>query len=169
MDKRIYAILLALASPLAPFGVSIVTAQTACPVGTPAGSATCGPSGGGGEMAAPPPRPVGEWIKTWGAIASNRAGDIGVSSQQLSKGKAEEVALARCAGWKTGNCKIDISYRNQCVAAAGALADRRGGGTASAPTLDGATRRAMQICRETSGGECKVMVAECSEPVFRRY
>ncbi|QDG94278.1 DUF4189 domain-containing protein (plasmid) [Rhizobium sp. NIBRBAC000502774] len=143
-------------------------AQTACPVGTPAGSATCGP-GAGGQIASPPPRPSGEWLKTWGAIASNRAGDMGVSSNQLSKREAEQVALDRCAGWNTGDCKIDISYRNQCVAAAGPTGDRRGGGTASDATLERAIARAMEICRKVSGGGCKIKVAECSEPIFRKY
>ena len=145
------------------------SAQTACPVGTAPGSATCGPSPGSAEMPPPPPRPSGEWLKTWGAISSNRAGDMGVSSGKLSKAEAEEEARNRCLGWKTGDCKIDISYRNQCVAAAGALQNRRGGGTASGPTLDGAKSQAMKICNEVSGGQCKIMVAECSEQVFRKF
>ena len=120
-------------------------------------------------MPAPLPRPSGEWLKTWGAIASNRAGDMGVSSRQLSKREAEDAALDRCAGWKTGDCKIDLSYRNQCVAAAGPLANRRGGGTASAATLERATAQAMAVCREISGGECEIKVAECAEPIFRKY
>lgn len=110
----------------------------------------------GGQIASPPPRPSGEWLKTWGAIASNRAGDMGVSSKQLSKREGEDEALDRCAGWNTGDCKIDLSYRNQCVAAAGATADRRGGGTASAATLERATAQAMKTCREVSGGECEI-------------
>ena len=146
-----------------------VSAQTACPVGTAPGSATCGPAPAGAEIPAQPPRPSGEWLKTWGAISSNRAGDMGVSSGKLSQREAEQVALAQCAGWKTGDCKIDISYRNQCVAAAGPTGNRRGGATTSGPTLDGAKNQAMKICSEVSGGECKIMVAECSEQVFRKF
>jgi len=64
-------------------------AQTACPVSTPAGSATCGPSpASGGEIAPPAPRPSGEWLKTWGAIATAANGDTGVSSQQASEADA---------------------------------------------------------------------------------
>lgn len=84
----------------------------------------------------------------------------------MSKQLAEQVAIDRCADWKTGDCRIDLSYRNQCVAAAAA---RKGGGTASAASLDGAKAQAMKICGEVSGGECRIMGAECSEPVFRKY
>lgn len=146
------------------------SAQTACPVGTPPGSATCGPApGGGGEIPPPPPRPSGEWLKTWGAVSSNHTGDIGVSSGKMSKREAEEEALRQCATWKTGDCKIDISYRNQCVAAVAALGNRRGGAVARNPTLEGAKTQAMQTCRETSGGECRILLAECSEPIFRKF
>jgi len=170
MAARIVKTLLLSACLLGLGHGSLSVAQTACPVGTPAGSAMCGPSpGGGAEMPSPPPRPSGEWLKTWGAISSNRAGDMGVSSGKLSQREAEAEARNRCQAWKTGDCKIDISYRNQCVAAAGPTGNRRGGGTASGPTLDGAKNQAMKICSEVSGGECKIMVAECSEQVFRKF
>lgn len=84
----------------------------------------------------------------------------------MSKPLAEQVALDRCADWKTGDCRIDLSYRNQCVAAAAA---HKGGGTPSAASLDGAKAQAMKICDAVSGGECRIMVAERSEPVFRKY
>ncbi|WP_242004176.1 hypothetical protein [Xanthomonas sontii] len=41
-------------------------AQTRCPVGAQAGSAQCLPD----DEASAPSRPTGEWIKTWGGIAS---------------------------------------------------------------------------------------------------
>jgi len=169
MDKRIYAILLALASPLAPFGVSTAAAQTACPVGTPAGSATCGPSGGGGEMAAPAPRPVGEWIKTWGAIATARNGDTGVSSGKLSKSEAEEAALRSCAGLGNADCAVAFTYRNQCVAAVNPVGGGQGGVISGAATLREALARATAKCERATGGRCKASVAECSAPVLRKF
>ena len=90
-----------------------VSAQTACPVGTPAGSAMCGPSPGGGEIPAPAPRPSGEWLKTWGAIATSPSGNGGVSSQRLSKQDAEKVALQNCASAGGTSCKVELAYENQ--------------------------------------------------------
>ncbi|MBN6113739.1 DUF4189 domain-containing protein, partial [Xanthomonas bonasiae] len=91
-------------------------AQTRCPVGVQTGSTQCLPDD---EISAPP-RPTGEWIKTWGGIATSpnaKGGGGGVSSGQSSKENAEDVALQNCKN-TTGmeNCKIDFVYKNQCVA-----------------------------------------------------
>ena len=142
------------------------SAQTACPVGTPAGSATCGPSGGG-EMAAPP-RPTGEWLKTWGAIATSPSGNGGVSSQQLSKEDAEKVALRNCASVGGTNCIVEFTYRNQCVAAVRPLTGD-GGQFTTAATVEEAKARALKLCQDRFHKECTVVVSECSDPVFRRY
>jgi len=168
MSAGKYAILLAVVSHLAVGGGSAATAQTACPVGTPAGSATCGPSGGGGEMAAPPPRPAGEWIKTWGAVATSSSGGGGASSRQLSKEDAEHLALNNCVVSGAKNCRVEFTYYNQCVALAYPIG-RNGGKIGTAATVERAKVRALQGCRDERGGECRVALAECSEPVFRRY
>lgn len=49
--------------------------QTACAVGVAPGSPQCGPDSGTsrGDIPDPPPRPTGEWLKTWGAIAGSNA------------------------------------------------------------------------------------------------
>ena len=143
------------------------SAQTACPVGTPAGSATCGPSGGG-AMAPSPPRPTGEWLKTWGAIATSPSGNGGVSSQQLSKEDAEKVALRNCASVGGTNCIVEFTYRNQCVAAVRPLTGD-GGQFTTAATVEEAKARALRLCQERFGKECTVVVSECSDPVFRRF
>lgn len=142
------------------------SAQTACPVGTPAGSATCGPSDGG-EMAAPPPRPTGEWLKTWGAIAVSSGGGGGVSSQQLSEKDAGQVALRNCASSGGTNCKVEFTYRNQCVVLAHPPGD--GGIFSTAGTIEDAKARALTRCQDQFHQECKVAISECSDPVFRRF
>ncbi|QDG93753.1 DUF4189 domain-containing protein (plasmid) [Rhizobium sp. NIBRBAC000502774] len=145
-------------------------AQTACPVGTVPGSATCGPSvGSGGQMASPPPRPSGEWLKTWGAIATAGNGDTGVSSQEPSKAEAENLAMQRCASFGNTDCTIAMTYRNQCVAAVNPVRGGKGSTISTAATLDQALARATAKCERASGGECKAAVAGCSPPVFRRY
>jgi len=151
------------------FGTS-VNAQTACPVGTPAGAATCGPSpASGGEMPPSPPRPSGEWLKTWGAIATTPHGDAGVSSIQASEDDAKRVAMKNCAALGNTNCTVTFTYRNQCVAAVNPIRGGEGSVISSAETLDKALTRAMGKCEQASGGKCKASIAECSPPVFRRF
>ncbi|WP_312308037.1 DUF4189 domain-containing protein [Stenotrophomonas indicatrix] len=59
------------------------------------------PGAGGGvsqQSPSPPPRPLGEWIRTWGGVAvSPTTSDAGVSTGQLSKKAAERDAMAKCA------------------------------------------------------------------------
>ena len=151
------------------FGTS-VTAQTACPVGTPAGAATCGPSPAyGGEIAPSPPRPSGEWLKTWGAIATTPNGDTGVSSIQASKDDAERLAMKNCASFGSAECTVAFTYRNQCVAAVNPIWGGKGGVISSAETRDKALTRALEKCEQASGGKCKAWILECSPPVFRRF
>ncbi|WDM80972.1 DUF4189 domain-containing protein [Xanthomonas cucurbitae] len=149
----------------------MVYAQTACPVGVPVGSPQCGPSSlvGGGEISPPPPRPSGKWLKTWGAIASAPNGDTGVSSGRLSRDDAEKVALENCLSLKSSGCSIKFVYKNQCVAAANPVSGGEGGVISSAETLDAASIRALSRCGKASGNDCKISVAECSEPFFQKY
>ncbi|HIE4562800.1 TPA: DUF4189 domain-containing protein [Stenotrophomonas maltophilia] len=57
-----------------------------------------GAAGTAASPAAPAPaRPLGEWVKTWGAIAVSRAtSDAGVSTGLRSKSAAEKNALSKC-------------------------------------------------------------------------
>lgn len=151
---------------LSAFG-SVAFAQTACPVGVAPGSATCGPSPGV-EMQQPPPTPSGEWLKTWGAVASNKSGDIGLSSGRATKQDAEAVAIEKCEDWNTGHCKIDLSYRNQCVAGATATTGK-GGAVSSAATVKLAESMALSNCSNQGSKNCKILFSECSKPVFRKY
>ena len=162
---------LAAVSVLIACGLSTsVTAQTACPVGTPAGAATCGPSpASGGEIPPSPPRPSGEWLKTWGAIASAPNGDTGVSSRQASHDDAERLAMKNCASFGSTDCTIAFTYRNQCVAGVNPIGGGKGGVISSAETRDKALARAMGKCEQASGGKSKAWIAECSPPVFRRF
>ncbi|MDR6673585.1 DUF4189 domain-containing protein [Xanthomonas sp. 1678] len=151
------------------FGHSMLGyAQTACPVGTAPGSATCGPSPNQ-EVAVPPPTPSGEWIKTWGGIATSSSGGGGVSSGRLSKEEAEDVALQNCKASGAKNCKVEFVYKNQCVSLVYPI-NQNGGMISTAATVESASRRALEKCRVESGGkQCKVAVLECSNPIFRKF
>jgi len=145
-------------------------AQTACPVGVAPGSAQCGPSSMlGGEIAQPPPSPSGEWIKTWGAIATASNGDTGVSSKMFSKEEAEAAALKNCLSLGSADCRVSFAYRNQCVAAVNPVGGGEGGVISSAETLEKALKRATSKCQAVSGGACKASIAECSAPFFRKF
>ncbi|MCE4517809.1 DUF4189 domain-containing protein [Xanthomonas hortorum] len=103
---------------------------TACAQGCPPGQYQIGGQGaiacapipqGNSEPAAPAPRPLGKWIKTWGAIAMGSVDSIfsyGVTTGKLSKSEAEKDALNRCASHGEKNCKIGLAYNNQCAAIA---------------------------------------------------
>lgn len=142
-------------------------AQTACPTGTIAGSATCGPAPTS-EIISQPPTPTGEWIKTWGSIATSPSGDGGVSSGRLSKKEAEDVALQNCRNMGAQGCKVEFVYKNQCVAAAYPPGGK-GGMISTSATIEEAVSRAKSKCESSSQSECKIAISECSEPVFRKY
>ncbi|MCC8556379.1 DUF4189 domain-containing protein [Xanthomonas hortorum] len=144
-------------------------AQTACPAGVAPGSPQCGPDSGTsrGDIPAPPPKPTGEWVKTWGAIAgSDSTGEAGTAVGRLSENEAKEAAIRRCAINGPGDCKINLVYRNQCAALVSTQSDSFYQGSA---TKERAIDLAMRSCKKSNGGECKVLYSECSEPIFRKY
>ncbi|MEL4890136.1 DUF4189 domain-containing protein [Xanthomonas protegens] len=140
-------------------------AQTRCPVGGLAGSAQCLPD----EESSSSARPTGEWIKTWGGIASAPNGEGGVSSGQLSKVDAENVALQNCRATGADHCKVNFVYYNQCAALAYPVGSA-GGFFRTGKTVDDAVKLAVVDCeKEIVGRHCKIKVNECTDPVFRRY
>lgn len=155
-------------------------AQTACPVGVAAGSAQCGPS----PLQHLPSRserqeapitimvPTGEWLNTWGAMATDwSTGNMGVSVGKISKIDAERQALSECTGLGSKGCEIAVAYRNQCgvIASAkpgtGGLVIFQGGFSVQV-----ATDIAMPKCRAGKSGEsCEIVYSDCSKQIFRKY
>ncbi|WP_046060351.1 DUF4189 domain-containing protein [Paracidovorax citrulli] len=146
--------------------LSGASAQTACPSGVAPGSARCGPSPDSGSDAAP--RATGEWIKTWGAIATSPSGNGGVSSQQLSEDAARNKALENCRNAGPGECKVQITYRNQCVSLVHPT-QGTGGVFITGPTIEESVRLGKAKYAALGKGECAVKVAECTDPVFRKF
>ncbi|MCD5970621.1 DUF4189 domain-containing protein [Pseudomonas quasicaspiana] len=142
--------------------------QTRCPIGVQAGNVQCIPDDPQAEVNAAP-RPTGEWIKTWGAIASSDSGDIGSSTGKFSKKDAEAEAIKICADFGNSDCKVNMTYKNQCVAVVQAAKGRTGGKIITAETADIAKRTALQECQEDSGAQCFVRGTDCTEPYFRKY
>ncbi len=70
------------------------------------------------------PRPIGKWIKTWGAVAEDTTnGTLGVSVGKISRREAREEARAQCMQVGGFQCKDWIDYENQCVAISGPQRD----------------------------------------------
>ncbi|WIH06911.1 DUF4189 domain-containing protein [Xanthomonas translucens pv. graminis] len=141
-------------------------AQTACPVGVTAGSSQCLPDS---DSSSQPSRPTGEWIKTWGAIASSSSGDIGSSKGKFSEQEAKDNALRLCANFGNSDCEIVTTYKNQCVAVVRAADGRTGGKIVTAGSENSAKDSALSQCKKSSGGECSVVGTDCSKPYFRKY
>ncbi|MFB8950306.1 DUF4189 domain-containing protein [Xanthomonas arboricola] len=143
--------------------------QTACPAGVAPGSPQCGPDSGTsrGVTPTPPPRPTGEWIKTWGAVATSESGDSGVSSGRITKDQAENDAIASCEGLGSGTCKVSMAFFNQCVAAADS--GQGEGSIFSAASIRQASRLAMSQCEKKSRRQCRITLSKCTDPIFKKY
>jgi Domain of unknown function (DUF4189) len=116
--------------------------------------------GGGDQPVDPGPR----WASLWGAIAvgSDRSGGVlGTASDMSSKRKAEQRAMKECKN-RGGdrNCRVEISYRNQC----GVIAwGDRYYHTARADSSDNAAEMAMKGCNGKTSN-CRVFHSSCSYP-----
>jgi len=117
------------------------------------------------EIPSPPPRPTGEWIKTWGAIADGTNGKGGVAVGQISKRSASEEALSQCSKSGGVDCKLSFAYVNQCVViASGKITNI----VQSAASIERARILAVPICvKKNNGSACDVVYSACSEPVFK--
>ena len=162
MKNKIVCTIIAFSALAAPLTLS---AQTRCAVGTPTGSAGCLPDDAGSA----PPRPTGEWIKTWGAVVNSAKKNEGWSSVgKFSEEDARNDALNKCSASGANDCSVQATYFNQCLA----IAVPRGGGSGNSSTgKDEATanKRALSNCTETNGSQCSILFTECTNPFFRKY
>ncbi|WP_355603926.1 DUF4189 domain-containing protein [Xanthomonas cannabis] len=130
------------------------------------GAMGCAPIPAGGQGG---PAPTGEWRKTWGAVAMSKVGDgaIGVSSGFVSKSQAKIDALEKCQQLTDKGCKIEVYYKNQCLA----IAQPSQGGVVTwgtGPTEARAESEARGGC-SSNGKSCGVLFKGCTDPVFRKY
>ncbi|MEA9830217.1 DUF4189 domain-containing protein [Xanthomonas campestris] len=146
-----------------------VLSQTACPSGVAPGSPQCGPDSGTsrGDLPIPPPRPTGEWLKTWGAIATSEStGEAGTSANKFSEKDARNSAINQCALGGASDCKVHLVYRNQCASFAASHSDTF---FQAAESKEVAIELAKRNCEKSGTGSCKVMYSDCTEPVFKKY
>lgn len=121
------------------------------------------------------PRPTGKWIKTWEAVSLDKSdvGALGVSVGKLSKREAQRDAIAGCIKAGGKNCKDWATYENQCAAVAEPYKDGRSSAGSlhfrTGASAEDIQREVKDICSSENNGECRVIYAACSEPIFQRY
>lgn len=168
------SIWLLLAIPPLYLTAESVRAEGGCPQGqTPTQfGAVMGCAPGGNDSPeqensqAEPPRPVGYWEKTWGAIAPSSVGGVlGTAVGARSKQEAERLALADCRAKGGGACEVRIAYYNQCAVMA--LGDRFYR-TASAGSVSAAKKLGIKLCSKDDTN-CRIYYSGCTEPIFHSY
>ena len=114
-----------------------------------------------------PPRPTGEWIKTWGAIAgSNQTGETGAVVGKFSEDEARKAALRLCAEGEAKDCKVNLVYFNQCAAL---VSTKTRSFFQGAESKEIAIDLATKDCNAHGSGQCSIIYSGCTDPVFRRY
>lgn len=109
----------------------------------------------------PPQAPRVVWADRWGAVAVDKStGDAGTIEGQESEAKAQKKALSDCSSTGAQNCKVILTYHNQCAAVA---FSNGGTGIARAPTSPQAEQLAMESCG--GGSTCQIVYSKCSNPV----
>ena len=78
--------------------------------------------------------------------------------------RAQAAALSDCRA-KGGNCKIEASYYNYCVAL---VTGDKVYNTQTAATVEEAARLGMAMCIKDDSN-CRVYYSACSKPVFHPY
>lgn len=108
--------------------------------------------------AAPPQE---RWADRWGAFVLSSNGMSGGIQDAPNKRQAEKAALTECREKGGENCRVSLSYYNQC----GAVASGGGHtGSSSAPTEREAVENAIATCEKAGGSNCQLYFMGCSLP-----
>ena len=149
-------------------------AEGGCPNGmTPVNNGqnwTCVPGGNDAavQQAAPqlPPQPTGYWVKTWGAIAGDDPkGILGTALGVDDSIQAGRQAIADCHAKGGKECKLHLTYHNQCAVF---VAGNNGHIATGAASIAKATEISMRDCKK-SDKDCRVHYSACTEPRFVKY
>lgn len=112
----------------------------------------------------PPAPPAGHWENRWGAVALDySAMKAGFLTGESSQPNAETKAISTCRANGGSDCKIVISFRNQCASISQDQATHILS-TATAATETEASNRSLKRC----GGHCKEIYNQCSYPELVR-
>ena len=141
-----------------------VHAEGGCPAGmiphsgTSATSCAPIPQGPQGQPAAPI-----QWASRWGAIASDgQLGVVGAVTGLESKNEARNAAIAECGSRGGHDCKVETTYRNQCLVVVSGNAKSN---NVTAASIERATQIGMESCGKRGDSNCRVYYSGCSLPV----
>lgn len=146
--------------------VSKVNAQAACPPGTiPYGTgndpSACGPDNSQSKQQSAPQPPLEKWQDQWGAIATdNQSGKLGASMDDTNQASAESLAMSQCQIEGGTQCKVLISFHNQCgvvIIGDGKI------NASSAATVAQASQDGLKVCNAGTTN-CHVYYSACSLP-----
>lgn len=141
----------------------LTLAEGNCPPGYYQTGATdfvgCAPIPGYGGAA--PSEPAPEWRSRYGAIATAN-GAFGTANDETSAKKAEKKAMKQCEANGGKDCRVSLSFGNQCAAMA--WGDTV---TSSEPAADipQAEAQALKSCGERTQN-CKIYYSACSNAVL---
>ncbi|MEG6546707.1 DUF4189 domain-containing protein [Acinetobacter bereziniae] len=154
---------------LSLFAISMSVFPQNCPQGIPQGTPSCIPPDQLGYSTATPVN-TAYWKKTWGAIADSSLA-IGTSTGHFSRRSASKEAMSKCKADGGIECKIVLTYRNQCAVIA--RPSNKDGlirySYHSNATIENASKVALPYCSNINNGKtCEVVYSNCTEPVLIR-
>lgn len=161
-DKKMKCRLLLYSLFILLAGLSLTAFVQGCPYGIPsAGNPGCVPPDQSYQSTAEIPVRGPEWQKTWGAIAFGKTSVTGTSTGLKSKRKAEKEAINQCRAKGGSECRISLSYQNQCAAIAWGESSAA---TQSAESIEVASTLAMKNCSKNTR-DCQIYYTNCSDPI----
>ncbi|MBT2748313.1 MULTISPECIES: DUF4189 domain-containing protein [unclassified Lysobacter] len=110
-----------------------------------------------------------KWRETWGAIAmDHETGSTGVTVKAKSERTARKEATDRCKKEGGTNCRIALTYANQCASIAGPkeVTGRRSGSIIAAANEYESERLALESCEAKGGEKCEIFYTDCSPPML---
>lgn len=132
-----------------------------CPYGIPNAPGCVPPDAWPQNQGRQPIQRQPHWVYTWGAMAKDSEGPVGVSTGHDSKRRAEKAAIRDCLDRGGSKCEILISYHHQCMAAAYG----RNFSWAHGPDLEETEHEALKACNGSDGeGRCDIFYSNCTEP-----
>lgn len=141
-------------------------AEDGCPPGmVPEGGpgvSSCRPIPGYDQSSGQSQQSAIRWASRWGAIVIDDGATnvgLGVATGMSSKQKAEDTALIDCRTKGGSDCKISLTYSNQCAVLIAGIHYARG---QAASTINEASALGLKECNAAGVPGCVVYYSACS-------
>ncbi|WP_158543286.1 DUF4189 domain-containing protein [Dyella psychrodurans] len=145
---------------LLPLSAGILHAQEQvgpCPPGmsqypSPDGVPSCGAMYDQGKTS--------HWVTQWGALATDFAHHAGGAAvNKPDENEAKRAAIEECVSNGGLQCRVEITYANQCVAL---VEGNFGHNSTRAATIDAAVEIGKKVCTESGDTNCLATYTACS-------